>query len=820
MKNFILCVLFILPFSMRLVSQQPYQWNSAEIKQKIEKLSVLGNVLYLAAHPDDENTRFISYCANERLFNTAYLSLTRGDGGQNLIGPELREELGIIRTQELLAARRVDGGKQFFTRANDFGYSKGPKETLKIWSKDKVLSDVVYVIRKFRPDVIVCRFPNDGRGGHGHHTSSALLAEEAFKLASDPMAYPEQLALVEPWSPKALYLNTGRWWNDKISAIQDSVTAINIGGYNPLLGMSYNELAAKSRTMHKSQGFGSTGYRGDYEEFFEFLQGEYNDDLIDREFQSTWKRLEGTEDIVKQLEHIKSNFDVNKPSAIVDDLFELRTLVEQIKDLHWKQIKINEIETLIIQCSGIYLEAIADNYQKSMNDSLTVSFEFIQRTKGNNIKLQSVSCARLNYTEQFQLRLSPNKRINEDRLFEVESVEVSQPYWLKKKGTMGAYDIPNQTLVGNPENAPVYIFNATLVIENHSIDHAFPLVYKSNSPIDGEQYRPFIITPKLTANFNQVNCIFSNDQFKTIALTLKAHSKVESKTLEIRTPKGWEIEYDSKVVLKNAGDEQKIGVKLKPTKRAENGSLEVLVDGELLSSMRTIEYDHIPTQVHFPKAEVSLVNMDLKTVPRKIAYLMGAGDNVPEALINIGYQVDVLEEKDIDKVPNYDVVMLGIRYLNVNNRASYIMPKLLEFCKNGGNVIVQYNTAHRLKTDVLGPYPLKLSRDRVTQENSPVEILNPKHPVLNYPNKITSNDFNGWVQERGLYFPNEWDDSYKAVLSMYDDEESPKQGSLIVAQYGEGYFTYTGLSFFRELPAGVSGAYRLLANIISLGHGR
>ncbi len=279
---------------------------------------------------------------------------------------------------------------------------------------------------------------------------------------------------------------------------------------------------------------------------------------------------------------------------------------------------------------------------------------------------------------------------------------------------------------------------------------------------------------------------------------------------------------DNKIDLKNKGEEQKIETILKPTSEAINGELTAILkvnDRECNQSLKTIAYDHIPTQIYMPKAKVQLVYIDLVKKGEKVGYINGAGDVIPEALRNVGYEVMELSENDLelDNLKQFDAIVLGIRALNTNERINFYMPKLLAYCKNGGNLILQYNTSHRVKTENFAPYPLKLSRDRVTEEDAEVTFLKPEHPVLNTPNKITPKDFEAWVQERGLYFPNEWDEQYEAILSWHDKGEEAKKGSLLVAKYGEGYYVYTGISFFRELPAGVPGAYRLLVNLISLG---
>lgn len=806
-------------------AQQPKQLASSEIYQKIQKLNVLGNVLYLAAHPDDENTRFIAYSANEKLFNTAYLSLTRGDGGQNLVGTEIREELGIIRTQELLAARRTDGGQQFFSRANDFGYSKTPKETLEIWDKDKILADVVWVIRKFRPDVIVCRFPTDGGGGHGHHTASALLGVEAFDLASDNSAYPEQLKYVDVWQPKRIVVNTGRWWKKDISADDEGVVAEDIGQYNALLGTSCNEIAAKSRTMHKSQGFGSTGTRGEQLEYFEHLKGEEAKESLFDDINTSWSRLKGYDYIGKFINDISANYDLNNPVKSIPLLIKLKNELKKLNDTFWKKKKIAEVDELIKQCIGLYIEAKADDYFTTNGDSVKVFFELINRSLPE-LKIKSITSGAIGYSSDKEQKLLKNENITIEQAFQIpNSIVASQPYWLQKEGTLGTYNVTDQLTIGKPENDAAISFTVVMEINGQDIVYNYPLIYKWNDPVKGESYRPFVVVPPVFVNFSEELQLFSNLEEREIELTIKAASINLKGNLSLTAPKGWKLAqatYD--INLAKKGEEQKIKVMLTPSAEAELGDLkaEITVSGKTYNkALNTITYDHIPTQIYMPQAKAKLVFVDLKTKGNKIGYFAGAGDKIPEALTSIGYEVDELAENglELDNLEKYDAIVVGIRAVNVNDRFGFIAPKLLKYVENGGTLVMQYNTAHRLKTDDFAPYTLKLSRDRVTEEDAEVIFLKPEHTVLNSPNKITKADFEGWVQERGLYFPNEWDkEKYDAILSWNDKDETAKDGSLLVTKFGKGYYVYTGISFFRELPAAVPGAYRLFVNLISLGN--
>ena len=821
MKKISLISALVLAFNC--FAQQPKQLSSSEIYQKIQKLNVLGNVLYLAAHPDDENTRFIAYCANEKLYNTSYLSLTRGDGGQNLVGTEIREELGIIRTQELLAARRVDGGNQYFSRANDFGYSKTPEETLAIWDKDKILADVVWIIRKLKPDVIVCRFPTDGGGGHGHHTASALLGVEAFKKAADATNFTEQLKYVDTWQAKRIVVNTGRWWNPDISADDPGVVAEDIGQYNALLGTSCNEIAAKSRTMHKSQGFGSTGTRGGQLEYFEHLDGEPAYKTLFSGFNTSWSRLKGQGYIGKFIDEIIANFDLNAPEKSITALITLNKELLKLADDFWKTKKIAEVEELIKQCAGLYLEAKSNHYWATAGDSVNVDFELISRNA--DFKLKSIKAVSYGYTQSFTDVLRANENLEKKHQFLLPAtLASSQPYWLQKEGTLGTYNVSDQLTIGKPENDAAITYQVVLDYNGTELIYNVPLVYKWNDPVKGELYRPFAIVPPVFVNFKEEAQLFSDLDDRVIELTIKGTGKNIDAKLNLLAPKGWEISKSSfDISLNKAGEEQVVKVVIRPTTKAQLGDLIATLTFKNESynyALKTIQYDHIPAQLYMPKAKVKLVYMDIKKKGSKVGYYAGAGDVTVEALTNVGYLVDELTEADLtdENLKQYDAIVLGIRAINVNDRIGFAMPKLLKYCENGGTLVLQYNTRHRLKTDEFAPFSLKLSKDRVTEEDAEVIFLKPEHVVLNSPNKITKADFEGWVQERGLYFPNEWDEKYDAILSWHDKGEEAKTGSLLVTKYGKGHYVYTGISFFREFPAGVPGAYRLFVNLISLGN--
>lgn len=824
MRILLSSLLFLLTIQSSF-SQGRQQPSASQIRLKMKKLNFLGSVLYVAAHPDDENTRAIAYLANDRLAATAYLSMTRGDGGQNLIGPEIRDLLGLIRTQELMAARRIDGGQQFFTRANDFGFSKTAKETFEIWNKQEILSDVVKVIRQFQPDVILTRFPPDERAGHGHHTASAILAHEAFDITNDPNQFPEHVKQFGTWQVKRLYTNTGRWWNQTINEKTPGILTMNVGTYNTLLGKSYSEIAAESRTQHKSQGFGSPGRRGDALEFFEYVKGERTVNDVFDGVNTTWTKIKGAEKIPALIDKMLIEYKGESPANSIPALLAIRKSIAALSPSVWRERKMNEVNQLLQDCAGLFVEVGADNFYVSPGQPVTATFEIINRSAAD-VSLESIHSASVNWDSTLNTTLKNNLPLNfKSKRKLADNATYSGPYWLKEKHSLGLFSFDDKSLIGKPENDPSATFDFTFKVNGENLVVNAPLVYKWTDPVKGELSRPFEIVPPVLVNLDKPVYLFTNEQPQAVSVLLKlSSSDVTAGNLFLELPSGWRAEpLASSFDLKKRGEEKTIRFMIYPGKEEIKSTIKAIaeVNGKKYNySLQTIQYDHIPTQTLLPKAEEELLKVNLKKEGNIIGYIRGAGDDVPSSLRNMGYEVWEMKNEEItaSNLKKVDAVVLGIRALNTNERIRFIMPDLLNYVKEGGTMIIQYNTNNDLEIDKdkFSPYPLTLSRDRVTEENSEVRILKPEHPVLSTPNKITAADFEGWVQERGLYFPNAWDEKFEAILSMNDANEPVRNGSLLVAQYGEGYYVYTGLSFFRELPEGVAGAYKLFANLVSL----
>ena len=821
-------IIFLLFFQVSN-AQQPQKSNSVAIYNQIQKLNFLGSVLYIAAHPDDENTRLISYFSNETKARTAYLSLTRGDGGQNLIGPQLRELLGVIRTQELIEARKIDGGEQLFTRANDFGFSKNPGETLEIWDKEKVLADIIFAIRKFQPDIIINRFDHRTAGNtHGHHSASAILSVESFNKANDPKIFPEQLSLVQPWQIKRQFFNPS-WWFYGSQAKFDAADKTNFismqtGVYYSSIGKSNQEIAALSRSCHQSQGFGSTGNRGEETEYLELINGELPKDKANvfDGIDTSWNRVKGGKPIGELLSKIASEFDFNNPSSSIPDLVKAYSMIQTLDENHWKLIKSSEIKNTIAACAGLYLEAVAQNQEATQGSLVKIKIEAINRSHVvmNLVSLTTLPDAKI--TPQ-NLVLKNNILQNSNLDLQLPStIENSQPYWLKEKGTDGMYTVTDQNNIGIPDviRDVKVVFN--IQINGVEIPFERTVVYKYNDDVKGEMYNYLDIVPEVTTSILDKVSLFKDSKKKYIAVKIKAGKDEVKGDLQLELPKNWSVfpksipfNFDKK------GTEQTVYFEVTPPNSPEEvvaQSTAIINNKRYDKEQIIIDFDHITKQQVLKSAESKFIRMDLKTNNEKIAYIMGAGDEVPNSLMQMGYKVTLLNPEEIspEKMANFDMVITGIRAYNTVQALANKQNILFDFVKGGKTMLVQYNTPNDLVTENIAPFPMKISRDRVTEENAEVRFLAPNHPVLNSPNKITAKDFQGWKQEQGLYYPNEYDKAFTPILSSNDKGETPKNGALLIAPYGKGYYIYTGLSFFRELPEGVSGAYKLLSNVISL----
>ncbi len=815
---------------------KPRPAPSGDIQQGIRRLNVLGSVLYIAAHPDDENTLLLTYLHNERNLRTAYLSLTRGDGGQNLIGSEQGEAVGVIRTQELLAARRVDGPEQFFSRAYDFGFSKSTEEAVKNWGRDQVLSDIVWMIRSYQPDVIVTRFPPDSRAGHGHHSASGALAEEAFKLSNDPKAYPEQLKLVKPWQARRLFWNIfipGQFLSNKKPDEAGTILGIETGLYNPLLGRSYGEIAAESRSQHKSQGFGVAANRGAKIDYLLLKAGDNAQvDLIEG-IDMSWNRVPNSERIQEIIYQLTTQFMPTQPASIVPTLV---TLHREISQLDTNQLYVKtkrlEVETLIQQCLGLVFEALPVDYASTPGGQIDVKLTAINRINFP-VKLTRLRLPQVGRDTTFAVPLKANEQAAFTFTTQLpKAMKPTQPYWLENPRNKGLFTVTDQRLIGKPVNPPALTAEFTVELEGLSFTFTRPWLYKYTDPVDGELYRNFDIRPDVTANITEPVYAFADNQPKTVEVIVKGNKPNASGSVWLEVPAGWRVSPSTEAfAFTDKFQEQRFSFTLVPlSSSAPEGKLTAVVmsgGGRFSSGLRTISYPHIPPQTLFPPAEAKVERLNVTVRAKNVGYIAGAGDEVPAALRQMGCTVTMLDEGELTKdLSKYDAIVVGIRAYNTEDRLKFYQEKLLSYVQKGGTMVVQYATPggggisqSGLKVSQIGPYPFTIGRDRVAEEDAPVSILNPNHILLNKPNKITDEDFKGWVQERGIYYAVDYGQAYESLFAMNDTGEAPKLGSLIYTAYGKGHFIYTGLSFFRQLPNGVPGAYRLFANLISVGSG-
>lgn len=804
-------------------AQAPQNRTSAEMYQALRKLQVLGSVLYVAAHPDDENTRLIAWLSKEKLYRTGYLSLTRGDGGQNLIGDEQGLELGLIRTQELLAARRTDGGEQFFTRAFDFGYSKTPSETFAKWNKEKILSDVVWVIRKFQPDIIVTRFPTTGEGGHGHHTASAILANEAFAAAADPSRFPEQLKYVTTWQTRRVLWNTFNFGGNNTT--REDQFKVDVGGYNPLLGRSYGEIAAESRSQHKSQGFGVPASRGESWEYFRSTQGDQPvNELLDG-IEQSWKRVKGGDAIAAKLDSVIARFDLLHPEKSVQGLVQLYQQMKELPDHYWKMQKLREVHQLIAQCSGMFMDATTTEQFAVQTDSVRINIALNNRL-GTEAVLESVSVGRFDTLLNKKLEKNRNLLFSKS-IYVPADKEISQPYWLANKMEEGSFNVTEQEKIGQPDADASYEAVMQVKIFGESFRFARPVRYKFTDPVKGELYQPLVVIPPVTVTPAEDLKLVTNER-TTVKSTIlvKGMKKGYNAVLQAASEEAGllkTVKISNEQLLVQARD-QVMELEYEAAAEKKSGLLQFSLndgsDKQSAQDKHEIRYDHIPWISYFHKAEVKIRYADLKTYNKKIGYITGAGDKVPEALEQMGYEVTFLSDKELAKnnLSQFDAILTGVRAYNTHDWMNKHYEKLMKYVNEGGNLIVQYNTSNQIGPvrAKIGPYPFNITRTRVTDEHAAVKILKPEHPVFNFPNKINADDFTGWIQERSIYHAVDTSGKMEKLISMADPEEKADEGSLLVTKYGKGWFTYTGLVFFRELPAGVPGAYRLLANIIAL----
>ena len=803
-------------------AQQVRPASSDKIYHEIAQMRHLVNVLYIAAHPDDENTRLLAWLVNDKNIRTAYLSLTRGDGGQNILGSEQGEALGLIRTHELMEARKLDGAEQFFSRAIDFGFSKSYQETFKHWDEKILTGDAVWVMRKFRPDVIICRFPPDTLAGHGQHAASAIIAENAFKASGDGSKYADQLMYCKPWQPKRIFWNTYKFGDRNTTS--ESQLKITVGDYSSTLGMSTGELAGASRSVHKSQGAGTPSVPGVQTEYFKLVDGEPVTESLFDGIDITWGRV-GRKDIGDDLKVILKAFNFRHPDASIPALLTLRKKICTVKDAYWRMEKLAELDKVILDCTGFMAELYAKQPQAVAGTTVPFTMQVIARS-ATPVTLQSI-------TWVGEEKTVIEKNINNDSLIKYEhnitipeSTPITEPYWLSETPkNPGAFSIPSNDVLGQPETPNKLNAVLSLMIGDEIFKVNVPLSYKKLDPVKGDVVEQSRIVPKVELSFVSNLIIANADGSIDAMVKLHAEKELKNGTLYISNSSSVLVSFQHVNIAANT--DTMISVHIK------GGSIPSAVDKEFyiyamareedgingyIRSQHLIQYNHIPTLQYFTTPYAKVLHRDWKVTAKRIGYIEGAGDLVVSVLREAGLQVDILKDadlKDANSLKKYDAIVTGIRAVNVEKKISNWLPLLFKYAENGGTLIMQYNTLQDMATTKIGPYLLTLSTLRVTEEDAKITFTDPKARLLNYPNTITDADFAGWVQERGLYFPVKWDEKYSTLFSMNDANEKPLTGGTLYTKVGKGNYIYTPLSFSRQLPAGNKGAIRLFMNMLS-----
>lgn len=808
--------------------------GTAEIYQSLRRLNTVGSVLMIAAHPDDENTNLLAYYARGRNLRTAYLSLTRGEGGQNLIGPEQGDLMGLIRTQELLMARRVDGAEQFFSRAIDFGFSKTADETLAKWGREKVLSDVVWVIRSYRPDIILLRFSGTPRDGHGHHQSSAILGKEAFAAAADPTRFPEQLKFVKPWQAKRILFNLFAFTPEQERENAKIANRLELDGgeFSPVLGRSYGEIAGISRSQHASQGMGAAERRGSIKDSLVVVAGDpATKDPLDG-IDVTWARLPGGEQVGELLRQAEASFQPTAPHKIAPLLLKARPLIAAI-DHPDAARKLRELDETLAQCLGIWADASAERWSVTPGSTVRVNLSVVERLPAGagflGVRFEGVPGA-TDYDAQGRT-LAVNQLVQQRVDWSIPSnAAYTSPFWLDQPKQDTLYRVDDQNLIGRPEGLPALRAHFRFRLDGAEFSVVRPVLHRYVDSVRGELTRPVVIAPPVSLELADTVVMFPTAAERTVDVVVRSNQAKAAGAVQLKAPAGWEIApAEQPFDLAEMGQQATVRFRVKPPAAAATAQLEAIATMGAQSyrqTMRTVAYPHIPPQTVLAPAAAKLVRADIRTLSRRIGYIMGSGDDVPDSLRQIGIEVTLLSDADLAAVDlsKFDAIVTGVRAFNTRPALRANFQRLLRYTENGGTLVVQYNVVEGFpgresheSTKSLGPYPLQLSRDRVTVEDSPVQIPNPNHPLLRGPNVISKADFEGWVQERGLYFPREYDSRYESLFSTMDPGEDWRPGGMLYTRFGKGAYLFTGYAWFRQLPAGVPGAYRIFANLLSAG---
>ncbi|HZQ18661.1 MAG TPA: PIG-L family deacetylase [Terriglobales bacterium] len=873
----------------------PQDTGSAGLKQELRRLQNTGRLMMVVAHPDDEDGGLLTLESRGKGVQTLLLTLTRGEGGQNKTGDTFSDELGVLRTLELLAADRYYGVEQRFTHVADFGYSKTPEETFQKWGgHDVPLSDIVRVIRQFRPDVLIARFSGTDRDGHGHHQASAILTKEAFRAAADPNRFPEQIEEgLRPWRPKKLYIGNVCGFGASTCADENYTVKLNTGEEDPVLGMSYFQFAIEGLRHQESQGLGDLRIpNGPRFAFYKLA-----DSVLPKTTDADGHEKDLFDGIDTSLPGLASKFgeensvpglkpELEKISGEVrDSVADLSNAARDFESLH------NEIDQsgLSTEVKLPLLQSVDEKTKQStsalnlaLNANLEVTvappagpgtpvppesealtavspgqkFEVIAKLHNGSKYWLMIQNATLDHPDWVRQRhadetgIAPGEDYYANFLVQVpENAPISRPYWHR--------DDPQTEAVNKIDDAkyitlpfPPNPLNATITFDiaskrgEHSVAPDF-LRRKEKAPsqgtISGDVQVPYTdehgtvrprelaIVPAFSVALEPAQQVIpvSSSNAKSVKAEVTSNlAAAPTGVLHLQAPDAWPAEPASAdVSLLRRGETRDFQFKVTPQNltqsRAESRATLDAAQNKYSEGYVLVSRDDLGSFYYFEPAIQHISVVDVK-IPHdlKIGYIMGAGDDIPTILQQIGMDVTLIPADKVatENLLQFGTIVLGVRAYDTQKELVANNQKLLDFVSNGGTLMVQNNNSvGDFNSEHLTPYPTELSRARVSVEDAPVQVLAPDNQVFHYPNEISQKDFDGWVQERGLYFMSSWDDHFKPLLSCHDPGEPDQKGGMLLARYGKGTYIYTGYSFFRQLPAGVPGAIRLYVNLVSAG---
>jgi LmbE family N-acetylglucosaminyl deacetylase len=847
MKLKALIVLLVAFISAAYASDVAEDRGAMGLSQTLKRLDIVESVLHTGAHPDDENSSLLAWLARGQGVRTAYLAANRGDGGQNLLGTELFEPLGVIRTEELLSARALDHAQQFFTPTFDFGFSKTSKETLDKWGHDQTLADFVRVIRQFRPEIIVSRFTGTASDGHGHHQAAGILTKEAFKAAADPAFFPEY---GKPWQAKKLYLSGMGGGRGRGRGPETPGIDVNVGEFDPVLGRSYNEIAIEGRSFHRSQGQGGAREKGPRTARLSLIDKTVDVPDTATLYAGTLYKLPdlaqlepglGTDLVAleQKITAIREKVKLTQPADVVPDLMEAIRLFQQIESratnehVHFLlKLKEPDFYEAARLAAGLVVDVMASDDTLIPGQEFDLTVDVINGGPFDFSTVQSSPDLPPGWTAEFAGSTgssAPGQKLTQRFKVKVgASAPYTQPYWLQQPRNGDRFVWPKGSAVSMPFDPPLLDTVVDAKYDAGTIEMHQAAVFRHVDQLYGEERSHLNVVPALSLRVSpEIGVVpLAGNRKKEFTVTIENQDTVPAESqVSLVVPEGWSVAPVSQPVkFAKQGEKTTLSFTVSVPPVAGDFKVQAVAkvgNQEYKTGYQAIAYPHIETHYIYSPAESSVEVFDVKTLATTVGYVEGAGDTVADALKQLGISVTLLSAQDLATadLSRYQTIILGIRAYAVRDDLRAYNDRLMEFVKNGGTLITQYNRSNEFPAMQIGPYPFTLTGNntyRVTDENAPVKILDPENNIFNVPNKITDRDFEGWIQERGTYFLSQWDPQYKPLLESQDPGEQPLQGGLVVGKYGKGTYVYAGYVFFRELPAGVKGAFRLFSNLVSI----